>query len=191
MAIPTISSGKTGGRAGTINSTLKSAYIWRYRASPMIEAATFRSQARGCIRTAFPLVVAALSLVLLLVSTDISQACANDDKTTARANAAIAVLQVPSERIVQNLTANAVYVASVADAGTSKVRTSKCCDTSSDHCGGDACSKGCCAACAPAVLASSDDFTLIESSSAYVDRQGPAIFYRIPSATFRPPRTIA
>ena len=77
MAIPTILSGKTGGRQGTINITLKSAYVGRYRAGPMIEAVTFRSQARGCIRTAFPLAMAALSLLLLLVSTDISQACAN------------------------------------------------------------------------------------------------------------------
>ena len=163
---------------------------WRYRASPMIEAVSFRSQTPGCIRTAFPVAMAALSLFLLLVSTDISQACANADKAAARANASTTVMQAPAERVVQKLTANVVYVASVAIAGISKVRTSKCCDTSSGHCG-DACSKGCCAACGPAVLASGDDFTLIESSCAYVDRQGPAIFYRIPSPTFRPPRTIA
>lgn len=189
MAIPTILSGKTGGRQGTINAP-EIGVRWRYRASLMIEAVSFRSQTHGCIRTAFPVVMAALSLFLLLVSTDFSQACANADKATARANAPITVMQVPSERIVQKLAANVVYIASVAVAGNSKVRTSKCCDTSSGHCGGDACSKGCCAACAPAVLASSDDFTLIETSCVYVDRQGPTVFYRIPSPTFRPPRTI-
>ena len=157
----------------------------------MIEAATFRSQARGCIRTAVPLATVALSLFLLLVSTDISRACANAHKATAHTNAAIAVMQAPSARIVQKLPENVVSVASVAVSGTSKVLISKCCDAPSGHCVGDACSKGCCATCAPAVLASSDDFTLIQISCAYIDQQRPAVFYRIPSPTFRPPRTIA
>lgn len=157
---------------------------------PMIEVVRFRSQPRGCMRTAFPLAMAALSLFLLLVSTEISQACANSHKATMRTNAAIAVMQASSERIVEKLPKSVGRAASVAVSGTSKVRTSKCCDAPSGHCGGDACSKGCCATCAPAVLASSDDFTLMQISCAYVDRQRPAAFYRIPSPTFRPPRTI-
>lgn len=191
MAIRTISSGKTGGRQGAINIPPKSAYVCGHRASIMIEAVTFRSQARGCIKIAFASVAAALSLFFLLVSTDISQACVNAHKAMAYTNAAIAVMQAPSERIVQKSPENIVYVASVAVAGTSKVRISHCCDTSSGHCGGDACSKGCCATCAPAVLALGDDFTLIEISCAYVDRQGPTVFCGIPSSAFRPPRTIA
>lgn len=158
----------------------------------MVEAVTFRSQARGCTRTAIPLATAALSLFFLLVSTDISQACANAHKATARTSAAVAVMmQAPSERIVQKLPENVVSVASVSVSGTSKVRRSKCCDAPSGHCDGDACSKGCCATCAPTVLASSDDFTLIQISCAYIDHQRPAVSYRIFSPTFRPPRTIA
>jgi len=157
----------------------------------MIEAVSFRSQARGCIRTAIPAAIAALSLLFLLVSTDTSNACAKSAKIAAHGNASSAAVQVPSESTLQKVAGDVVYVASATAASASKIRASKCCDTSGNQCAGDACAKGCCAACTQAVLASSDNFTLIDASCAYVDWQGSAIFYTIPSPAFRPPRTIA
>ena len=157
----------------------------------MIEAVLFRSQARGCIRTAIPLAIAALSLFLLLVSTDISQACANAEKAAAHAKITIAVVQAPYEIVMPQFSAGNTYVASVAVASVREILPAGCCDTPFSQCGGNACSKGCCAACAPAALASSDEFTLIECSRVDVDRQGSTVFYRISSSAFRPPRTIA
>lgn len=190
MAIHTILSGKTGRREGAINITRTSAYVCNIRFITMSKADSFRLRARECIGTAFPLAMAALSLLFLLVSTDISQACAGAAKTAAHAKTTIATVQTPSESTVQKLAEDVVHVASTTAASASKVWASRCCDTSGNHCAGDACAKGCCAACAPAVLAPSYNLVLIEVACAHADRQGSAVFYIIPSPAFRPPRNI-
>lgn len=190
MAIHIILSGKIGRREGAINIARTSSYVYDIRLITMIEAEAFRVRARECIGTAFPLAMAALSLLFLLVSTDISQACAGAAKAVAHAKTN-ATVQAPSESTVQKLAVDVIYVASAAAVSASKARASHCCDASGNHCAGDACAKGCCAACAPAVLAPSYNLVLIDVARAHADRQGSAVFYIIPSPAFRPPRIIA
>jgi hypothetical protein len=190
MAIHTILSGKIGRRERAINITRTLSYICNIRLITMSKADSFRLRARECIGTAFPVAMAALSLLFLLVSTDISQACAGAAKTAAHAKTH-ATVQAPSESTVQKLAVDVAHVASTTAASASKVRASHCCNTSGNHCAGDACAKGCCAACAPAVLVPSYNLVLIDVACAHADRQGSAVFYIIPSPAFRPPRTIA
>ena len=157
----------------------------------MIKAVSFRLHACGCLRTVFPLAMEALPLLFLLVSTEMSQACAGAAKTTAHAKTTIAAVQAPSQSAVPKVAVGAIYVAGATAARASKLRAFRCCDTSGNQCAGHACANGCCAACAPAVLAPGYDLILIDTVCTQGDRQGPAVFCRVLSLAFRPPRTIA
>jgi hypothetical protein len=160
------------------------------RRSIMIWIASIGSRNCGSLRSAFQLVTAALCVFVLLGSTNTSHACAKAETAAAHAQVMSVIVQ-PSEIVLAAKSVGGVQTVSARAVDSGSALSSHCCDSRFSQCGGDRCSKGCCAAGAPAALASHNDVTFIEPSCSYLDRAGPAVFYSVFSIAFRPPRTIA
>lgn len=158
----------------------------------MIVPASSPLRACGRFQIAFPLLIAALSMIAFFASTDISHACAEAKKTPAHTSAAVSAVLASFGNGMSIAATRGVSVAGVPVAVVSKTPApSGCCGAPLGQCCGDACSTGCCAACAPAALAPNDDGTPVVMARAYAEHQRPRLFYSIPSLAFRPPRTIA